>query len=129
VSTLSGSTKEESVAQNRNTCCGCLSNTLRSDDSFVSLISNSLSIDSSFVLPLSVLTNTTPQVFLYLVLTSDATIEDAKHRWKTGDCPLMLGQAGSMGHGLDGLQYSGNIIVWFGLNWSLDLYMQILLQL
>jgi SNF2 family DNA or RNA helicase len=31
---------------------------------------------------------------------------------------------GSMGHGLDGLQYSGNIIVWFGLNWSLDLYMQ-----
>jgi hypothetical protein len=37
---------------------------------------------------------------------------------------LMLGQAGSMGHGLDGLQYSGNIIVWFGLNWSLDLYMQ-----
>ena len=55
---------------------------------------------------------------------TDATIEDAKHRWKTGDCPLMLGQAGSMGHGLDGLQYSGNIIVWFGLNWSLDLYMQ-----
>jgi SNF2 family DNA or RNA helicase len=55
---------------------------------------------------------------------TDATIEDAKHRWKVGDCPLMLGQAGSMGHGLDGLQYSGNIIVWFGLNWSLDLYMQ-----
>lgn len=55
---------------------------------------------------------------------TSASIEDAKHRWSTGDCPLMLGQAASMGHGLDGLQYSGNIIVWFGLTWSLDLYMQ-----
>ena len=30
----------------------------------------------------------------------------------------------SMGHGIDGLQHNGNILVWFGLNWSLDLYDQ-----
>lgn len=30
----------------------------------------------------------------------------------------------SMGHGVDGLQDAGHIIVWFGLNWSLDLYEQ-----
>ena len=27
----------------------------------------------------------------------------------------------SMGHGIDGLQQNGHILVWFGLNWSLDL--------
>jgi hypothetical protein len=30
----------------------------------------------------------------------------------------------SMGHGVDGLQKNGHILVWFGLNWSLDLYEQ-----
>jgi hypothetical protein len=30
----------------------------------------------------------------------------------------------SMGHGIDGLQKTGHILVWFGLNWSLDLYEQ-----
>jgi len=30
----------------------------------------------------------------------------------------------SMGHGVDGLQESGHIVVWFGLNWSLELYEQ-----
>jgi alkanesulfonate monooxygenase SsuD/methylene tetrahydromethanopterin reductase-like flavin-dependent oxidoreductase (luciferase family) len=29
-----------------------------------------------------------------------------------------------MGHGIDGLQKTGHILVWFGLNWSLDLYDQ-----
>lgn len=30
----------------------------------------------------------------------------------------------SMGHGVDGLQRRGRIMVWFGLNWSLELYLQ-----
>jgi len=30
----------------------------------------------------------------------------------------------SMGHGLDGFQHRGHTLVWFGLNWSLDLYEQ-----
>ena len=29
-----------------------------------------------------------------------------------------------MGHGIDGLQHKGNILVWFGLNWSLEYYLQ-----
>jgi SNF2 family DNA or RNA helicase len=29
-----------------------------------------------------------------------------------------------MGHGVDGLQDSGSILVWFGINWSLELYEQ-----
>jgi SNF2 family DNA or RNA helicase len=36
----------------------------------------------------------------------------------------MLAHPASAGHGIDGLQENGNIIVWFGLNWSLDLYSQ-----
>lgn len=36
----------------------------------------------------------------------------------------MIGHAASMGHGVDGLQAMGNTLVWFGLNWSLDLYEQ-----
>ncbi len=36
----------------------------------------------------------------------------------------MIGHAASMGHGIDGLQTMGHTLVWFGLNWSLDLYDQ-----
>ena len=36
----------------------------------------------------------------------------------------MIGHPASMGHGIDGLQETGHTVVWFGLNWSLDLYDQ-----
>ena len=55
---------------------------------------------------------------------SESALNEAMRRWKTGDCPLMIGHAASMGHGVDGLQDAGHIAVWFGLNWSLDLYLQ-----
>ena len=55
---------------------------------------------------------------------SEASLVDAMHRWKTGDCSLMIGHPASMGHGIDGLQSTGHILVWYGLNWSLDLYEQ-----
>jgi SNF2 family DNA or RNA helicase len=55
---------------------------------------------------------------------SERSLTDAMARWRDNTCPLMLGHPGSMGHGLDGLQHHGNIIVWFGMNWSLDLYDQ-----
>jgi len=55
---------------------------------------------------------------------SESSLTNAMHRWKTGDCPLMIGHPASMGHGIDGLQNNGHILVWFGLNWSLDLYEQ-----
>ena len=55
-------------------------------------------------------------------LTEAQTI-DMEERWNRGEIPLMLGHPGSMGHGLN-LQYGGHHIVWFGVNWSLDLYRQ-----
>jgi SNF2 family DNA or RNA helicase len=55
---------------------------------------------------------------------SESSLVEAMRRWKAGECPLMIGHAASMGHGIDGLQDKGHIVVWFGLNWSLDLYDQ-----
>ena len=36
----------------------------------------------------------------------------------------MIAHPASAGHGIDALQHSGNTLVWFGLNWSLELYEQ-----
>lgn len=44
--------------------------------------------------------------------------------WNNGKIKLMIGHPASMGHGIDGLQDSGSIVVWFGVNWSLELYEQ-----
>ena len=52
---------------------------------------------------------------------SEKALNNAMLRWKTGDCQLMIGHPASMGHGIDGLQHNGHILVWYGLNWSLDL--------
>lgn len=43
--------------------------------------------------------------------------------WNKGEIPLLLAHPASAGHGLN-LQYGGNVIVWFGLTWSLELYQQ-----
>jgi len=45
-------------------------------------------------------------------------------RWINGDIKLMVGHSASVVHGIDGLQKSGHIVVWFGVNWSLELYDQ-----
>ena len=50
---------------------------------------------------------------------SEKALNNAMIRWKTGDCRLMIGHPASMGHGIDGLQDNGHILVWYGLNWSL----------
>ena len=55
---------------------------------------------------------------------TERELNNAMERWKSGDCPLMIGHPASMGHGIDGLQHKGRTLVWFGLNWSLDLYDQ-----
>jgi SNF2 family DNA or RNA helicase len=44
-------------------------------------------------------------------------------KWNNGEIPILLIHPASAGHGLN-LQYGGNIIVWFGLTWSLELYQQ-----
>ena len=44
-------------------------------------------------------------------------------RWNRGEISILVAHPASAGHGLN-LQAGGNIIVWFGLNWSLELYLQ-----
>lgn len=44
-------------------------------------------------------------------------------RWNSGKIRLLLAHPAGAGHGLN-LQAGGNIIVWFGLTWSLELYQQ-----
>lgn len=53
------------------------------------------------------------------VLDTDADIAD----WNAGKIKVLLAHPASCGHGLN-LQYGGSILVWFGLNWSLELYLQ-----
>lgn len=55
---------------------------------------------------------------------SESSLQNAMTRWTTNNCQLMIAHPGSAAHGIDGLQKTGHIIVWFGLNWSLELYMQ-----
>lgn len=50
------------------------------------------------------------------------TSEDIKD-WNNGRISMLLAQPASMGHGLN-IQAGGHIIVWFGLNPSLELYQQ-----
>lgn len=52
-------------------------------------------------------------------------LEDSKDikKWNEGNIPVLLVHPAGAGHGLN-LQYGGNIIVWFGLTWSLELYQQ-----
>lgn len=47
------------------------------------------------------------------------TIDD----WNAGKVPMLLAHPASAGHGLN-LQAGGSLCVWFGLNWSLELYQQ-----
>jgi len=44
-------------------------------------------------------------------------------RWNRGEIRLMLAHPASAGHGLN-LQGGGSLIVWFGLTWSLENYLQ-----
>ena len=48
---------------------------------------------------------------------------DDIEKWNNGEIPLLLAHPAGAGHGLN-LQAGGNIIVWFGLTCSLELYQQ-----
>lgn len=53
-------------------------------------------------------------------LDSEKDIED----WNDGKIQVLLMHPASGGHGLN-LQYGGNIVVWYGQTWSLELYQQL----
>lgn len=59
-----------------------------------------------------------------LTTAKSADTERIINEWNSGKVKLLIGHPASMGHGVDGLQDSGSILVWFGLNWSLELYEQ-----
>lgn len=59
-----------------------------------------------------------------LTATASKDTEAVINRWNKGEIKLLIGHPASMGHGIDGLQDSGSIVVWFGINWSLELYEQ-----
>jgi len=44
-------------------------------------------------------------------------------RWNNGEIQMLLAHPASAGHGIN-LQRGGALCVWFGLNWSLELYQQ-----
>lgn len=57
----------------------------------------------------------------------DAVVLDkagkAVKEWNDGKIKLLLAHPASAGHGLN-LQKGGSIIIWYGFNWSLELYQQ-----
>ena len=57
-------------------------------------------------------------------LDSDESIR----KWNAGEIPVGLIHPAGAGHGLN-LQDGGNILVWFGLTWSLELYQQTVARL
>lgn len=53
---------------------------------------------------------------------------DKVEKWNRGEIQIMCGHPESMGHGLN-LQFGGNHVLWFGLPWSLELYLQAIARL
>ena len=53
-------------------------------------------------------------------LSDDATIQK---KWNKGKIPLLFCHPASASHGIN-IQFGGNVMVWFGLTWSLELYLQ-----
>lgn len=53
----------------------------------------------------------------------DARAGDLVTRWNAGEVSLLLAHPQQAGHGLN-LQKGGHTIVWFGLTWSLEAYLQ-----
>lgn len=55
-------------------------------------------------------------------VTEIQTSEDITN-WNKGEIPIAIAHPASTGHGLN-LQVGGSTVIWFGLNWSLELYQQ-----
>jgi SNF2 family DNA or RNA helicase len=56
--------------------------------------------------------------------TSTQQFNAIKDDFAAGRIKLLIGHPASMGHGIDGLQAGSHIIVWYGLPWSLENYLQ-----
>lgn len=54
--------------------------------------------------------------------------DDDMKDWNAGKIPILLIHPASAGHGLN-FQFASNVMVWYGLNWSLELYLQAIKRL
>jgi hypothetical protein len=54
---------------------------------------------------------------------SDKKCDEMFDKWNRGQVPVMLAQPQSIGHGLN-LQGGGQHIIWFGLPWDLEIWIQ-----
>lgn len=61
-----------------------------------------------------------------LSATKSNLTDSVVRKFQDGGIQLLLGHPKSMGYGLDGLQDSCNIVVWFGLPWNLEWYLQLI---
>lgn len=60
------------------------------------------------------------------IIAGGTSAEEAQkyiRSWNSGDIPLLLCHPASLSHGVN-LQTGGNIILWYGLTWSLEQYLQ-----
>ena len=56
--------------------------------------------------------------------TSAGDFNQAIIDWNTGKLDMIIAHPASMGHGVDRLQTSCHNVIWYGLNWSWELYFQ-----
>lgn len=49
---------------------------------------------------------------------------ETQDAWNRGEIPILLVHPQAVAHGLN-LQFGGNTVVWYGLTWSLELYIQL----
>jgi len=56
--------------------------------------------------------------------TSAGDFNQAIMDWNSGALQMIIAHPASMGHGVDRLQSACHNIIWFGLNWSYELYYQ-----
>lgn len=60
-----------------------------------------------------------------LTESKNSDTEKIIKNFNDGKINILMGHPASIGHGVDGLQDSCCIVVWFGCNWSLELYEQL----
>ena len=60
---------------------------------------------------------------LHLPGAVDIRTPHSVERWNKGNIPLLIAHPASAGHGLN-LQHGGSLLVWYGLTWSSEEYVQ-----
>jgi len=76
-----------------------------------------------FRFELDIIKKAFPKVKIIAGGTPAATAQQYIQEWNRGEIPLLLCHPASIGHGVN-LQTGSNIILWYGISWSLEQYLQ-----